>query len=209
MDTSDGVDETDRDDEDESKDDTKDDDSRVSVGFVCTNASHTKGSCDGEDAAVPPFGNLLVGRHQPHVDVLCDVVLGTLAPEELLEAQSNLVAMEKNRIHESRCVHGKEPEVDGQVTGRHPGHRICLILFFVENALGVHRATDVIGGTFVKSVEGLNKLVLHARTFMIIDVVTVDGKICSVPGVGEVHSADPVPRSAMAADMIFNDHRLT
>lgn len=193
LDTSHCVDNADRDDEDETHDDTVKNNSDGGVRGVDSNGSTADSDGKDEGDKVPPLRDFLVLLHKAVVDVentaLFDLLLlgRTEAVEQVAEAHHNLRAMEESGVGDDGAVHGKEDHVDNGVGSGEIRGRVGLVLFDIHDAAVIKNATDVV-----------------ALAKAVIRLVGVDGKISGAPDVAVVHGGDDGEGDGHAGKVVCN-----
>lgn len=171
LDTGHGLDDTDRDDENQAENDTVEDDTDSGVRGPGSNTGAAESNGDDEGEEVPPLRDLGVDLHKTVVDiedlVLLDVAVLAEAADQSLEAEGDLMSVVENGVGNGGGVDGEEEHVDHGVGGAQERGRVGLVGLLVEEAVLVNSARHV-----VQLAE------------VVVDLVGVDGEVSGVVGVG-------------------------
>jgi len=122
---------------------------------------------------VPTLGIL---GHEAVVHILVRVLLALVLPEavdEIFEAETDLIPVPQEDVHQRRWIYGEKEDVDDQVPRRQIGGGVSLVLGGVEDAAAIDGPGHVVQGSGV-----------------VVDPVRVDGQVRRIVCVGEPHAED-------------------
>lgn len=156
LDTSHGLDDTDRDDEDQSKEDTIRHGCCSCVCRPCKDTSKTASCSNKQYSQVPDFGNFGILAHKLHVDIAvlslnfssslgaCLLLLERECLEQTLEAHDNLISVEDGHIGDSGCVHSEKGTIDDRVGGTEVSGRVVHVLFVIVHSVRIKSSGHIV-----------------------------------------------------------------
>ena len=160
-----GVDDTDGDDEDDSKSDTHEQRANSGVGRVVKNGDQPQTDSSHENDHVPPLRSLRVDGHEAIVYITVSSLRAGLL-EERLEATDNIVAVVEVCVDDGRRVERKKDTIEEGVGCRKVEGRVSLIRSLIVEPVLIDDAGNLV-----------------AVTESIVRLVDVDGHVSCIPGI--------------------------